>query len=78
MLRIQLPIRWALKRIEQAEVDETDEIINSLLKCYGRLHPEYELVVLSLPKYNTEERHVEIDRIAACLKKEYVGEHAQI
>lgn len=75
---IRFPIRWALKRIEQAEADEKDEIIMSLFKCYRRIHPEYELVVLSLPKYNTEERNVEIDRIAECLKKEYTHEHVKV
>lgn len=75
MLRIQIPIRWALKRIEQADEDETDMVIKSLFRCYGALYPEYELVILSLPKYNTEERNMEIDRIAVCLKKEYTREH---
>ena len=78
MLRIPMPIRWALKRIEQAEEEETDGIISSLIKCYGRLHPEYELVVLSLPKKSWEERNAEIDRIAECLKKEYTWEHIKV
>ena len=75
MRRIRLPIHWTLKRIEQADVGETDEIITSVIKCYSRLHPEYELVVLSLPKIDIEKRNVEIDRIATCLKKEYVKEY---
>jgi len=76
MRRIRMPIHWALKRIEQTDVGETDEIIMSVIKCYRRLHPEYELVVLSLPKNDREKRNAEIDRIGTCLKKEHVREYA--
>ena len=75
MLQLRIPIRWALKRVEMADTDETDEIITSLLKCYKRLNPQYELVIISLPKYNSKERKAEIDRIANCLKKEYIDEY---
>ena len=78
MFRIRMPIHWMLKRIERADVDETDEIIMSVIKCYRRLHPQYELVVLSLPKNDTEKRNAEIERIAACLKKECVKEYANV
>lgn len=78
MLGIRMPIHWILKRIEQADAGEIDEIIMGLLKCYRKLYPDYELVVISLPKNNREERNAEIDRIAVCLKREYVRECADV
>ncbi|MBP3683669.1 MAG: hypothetical protein J6J12_01730 [Oscillospiraceae bacterium] len=73
MLKIRMPIPWVLKRIERADLEEINEIVTSLLKCSNRINKEYELTVLSLPKYDTEERSRQIDCIAACLKKEYTG-----
>ena len=77
MRGIRIPIRWALKRIEQADADETEDIMSSLFHCYRRLHPKCELVVMTLPKYSTEARYAAIAEIAACLKKEYIKEYAE-
>lgn len=69
----RMPISLVLKRIEQADPEEINEIITSLLRYSHKTYQNHELVVISLPKRGVEERCREIDRIAACLKKEYTG-----
>ena len=44
------------ERIAKLEAGEMDDLIHAARKRYSQLHPDSELIVASIPKYNTEER----------------------
>lgn len=45
-----------LRAIENASDEEITEIIAALIRRYSRLHPEWEILFLSLPKEPTQRR----------------------
>lgn len=65
----KLSMNRLLKRIDQANGDEIDEIIRKLILWQKKRVPEYEMVVMSLPRYDLEERSRQIDLMAEALKK---------
>lgn len=70
MFQLKLPIRWVIDRIRKASENELNEMIQGLLQCYSRKNPEYELVILSLPIYDTGKRIDQIDMISDMLKEQ--------
>lgn len=57
-----------IKRIESANDSEITEIIKEIIHWQEKHYSEYEMVILSLPKYDKEKRRYEIDRMADFLK----------
>lgn len=53
---IQLPFSSVLSRILSADDAEISEIITAVIRRYGIVYPETEVVFLSLPKYDVPER----------------------
>ncbi len=48
--------------------------IVDLIKQWDKLHPDHELVVISLPKYDNPLRKSQIQTIAAMLEREDYGD----
>ena len=45
-----------------------------LIRQWDKLHPDHELVVISLPKYDKTQRKAQIQAIAAMLEREDYGD----
>ena len=54
--------------------DKMQKKIMDLIKQWDKLHPDHELVVISLPKYDKTQRKDQIQAIAAMLEREDYGE----
>ena len=50
--------------------DKMQKKIVDLIKQWDKLHPDHELVVISLPEYDKAQRKAQIQTIAAMLEKE--------
>lgn len=68
MHQMKESLKDILKRIEHADDTEITEIIQAIMHWQGKRYPEYELVVVSLSKYDKEKRCQEIDLMADFLK----------
>ena len=54
--------------------DKMQKKIVDLIKQWDKLHPDHELVVISLPKYDKTQRKAQIQAIAAMLEREDYGD----
>ena len=54
--------------------DKMQKKIMDLIRQWDKLHPDYELVVISLPKYDKAQRKAQFQTIAAMLEREEYGE----
>ena len=68
MFQKRKSISSILKRIESANDSEITEIIKGIIHWQETHYPEYEMVIVSLPKYGKEKRRCEIDRMSDFLK----------
>ena len=68
MFHFKMLMNLLLKRIEQADDYEVNEIIRTLIAWQKRKYPEYEMVIMSLPRYDLEERRKQIDYMGSMLK----------
>lgn len=75
MCIMKLPMRMILKRIADADSREINSIICALISWQERVYPEYELVVLSLPKYSKAHREYLVECFTDFMRKE---EYVQI
>ena len=50
--------------------DKMQKQIMDLIRQWDKLHPDHELVVISLPKYDKAQRKAQIQTIAAMLERE--------
>lgn len=57
--------RFVLKRIARMDAGEMDAIIQSVVRRYGELFPEWELAWVSLPKNDAQARTEQIQRLLA-------------
>ena len=57
--------------------DKMQKKIMDLVTQWDKLHPDHELVVISLPKYDKTQRKVQLQTIAAMLGREEYGEKPQ-
>ena len=48
--------RWLLRRISRGDDCLISLVSQALIHRFGVLHPEYDLVVMALPKHNPRER----------------------
>ena len=55
--------------------DKMQKKIVDLIKQWDKLHPDHELVVISLPKYDKAQRKARIQTIAAMLEREEYHEN---
>ena len=55
--------------------DKMQKKIVDLIKQWDKLHPDHELVVISLPKYDKTQRKAQIQAIAAMLEREEYHEN---
>ena len=55
--------------------DKMQKKIVDLIKQWDKLHPDHELVVISLPKYDKTQRKVQLQTIAAMLGREEYHEN---
>jgi hypothetical protein len=55
--------------------DKMQKKIVDLIKQWDKLHPDHELVVISLPKYDKAQRKAQIQTIAAMLEREEYHEN---
>jgi hypothetical protein len=46
-----------VQRITEADDIALSEIVQAVIKRYGALHSDWEIMFLSLPKYDVEERN---------------------
>jgi len=74
MFRTKQSLQLVLKRIDEAEDDEIMEIIKSLVHWQNARYSEYEMVVISLPKFDMEKRFQQIDIMADYLKNIQIQE----
>lgn len=58
--------------------DKMQKKIVDLIKQWDKLHPDHELVVISLPKYDKTLRKSQIQTIAAMLEREDYGESSEL
>jgi hypothetical protein len=63
-----------LKIIRLAEDTELSKITLEIIARYGILHPDWEIVFLSLPKDDPEERERCIHAAAAMLRQEKIDQ----
>jgi hypothetical protein len=54
--------------------DKMQKKIMDLIRQWDKLHPDHELVVISLPKYDKTQRKAHIQAIAAMLEREDYGD----
>ena len=74
MFRMKRSIKGILKRIDCADDFEIEAIIKAVMQWQRNRYPEYELVVVSLHKFDRETRFQEIDSISNFLKKQAYSE----
>ena len=55
--------------------DKMQKKIVDLIKQWDKLHPDHELVVISLPKYDKTQRKAQIQTIAAMREREEYHEN---
>lgn len=63
-----------IQRIEYADGMEIDEIINAIQRRYNRLHPDWEVVMLSLPAGSESARREQGQLLIDFIRKHYTGE----
>lgn len=67
-----LLLKLVLRRIEKASEFEINEIIYALISWQAKRYPEYEMVIMSLSKYDREKRDYQLKGILEMLgKQEY-------
>lgn len=59
-----------IKRIENADGYEIDEILNAFRRRYRKLHPDWEVLFLSLPKQDQQKRLAEKKWLVEFLMKQ--------
>lgn len=69
MFCFKMSMNRLIKRIERSDDYEVNEIIKALSRRQKRVDPNYEMVVLSLPRYNLKARCQQIEWMAEALKK---------
>ena len=52
----ELPMDMILAQIDMADESQTDTLLQKLIRHYHQIHPETELITLSLPRNDPEER----------------------
>lgn len=57
--------------------DKMQKKIMDMVRQWDKLHPDHELVVISLPKYDKTQRKVQLQTITAMLGREEYGEKPQ-
>ena len=58
-----------LRKIEQANDEEINDIIEAVIHRYQICYPGWEVLFLSLPKYDGEERKKQADELSAVVRK---------
>lgn len=58
--------------------DKMQKKIMDLVRQWDKLHPDHELVVISLPKYDKTQRKAQIRTIAAMLEGEDYGASSKL
>ena len=67
-----LLLKLVLRRIEKASEFEINEIIYALISWQAKRYREYEMVIMSLSKYDREKRDYQLKGILEMLgKQEY-------
>lgn len=69
MHHFRFGFRLILKRIENADEYEFNEIVRMLIHRHSRKYPESELSIITLDKFDHEARIQQIDYIASLLRK---------
>ena len=65
-----LSISQLLQRISQANDAQINDIIQAVVKRRKALHPQEELLVLSLPCSNPQERERALEEVFSYIKKQ--------
>lgn len=74
MLIFRLPLRRLLKRIEIADDDEIQKILLTIIHWENLRYPNEELIILSLPKSNSEKRRKYLKMMADLLRNKRVSD----
>ena len=69
MLRLQMPMKWMKKRIQLANPEELDMVLEIVISCHKKHFPEYELVVWSLPVDDRAEMERQIELVTHFLHR---------
>ncbi|MBQ9148040.1 MAG: hypothetical protein IJX69_00555 [Oscillospiraceae bacterium] len=65
----QIETRTILGWIEQADDDAISQIIQAVIRRYKQVYPGWEVVFLSLPRDNAEERRRQLNELIEFLNR---------
>lgn len=68
----RIPLGDVLDRIEYADGIEIDSIIQAIRNRYSRLHPDWELIILSLRRGDEAERRQNAQLLIDFLRQQYL------
>lgn len=66
---LKLPMKLLTGMVGMANEEEINGLIRALIAWQENRFPEYELVVLSLPKYDQAEREKMLDRFTELMRR---------